>query len=208
VNRANDRQRLFFDHSDYKEFVGLLREAQERTQVRICAYVLMPNHWHLVLWPRTDRCISSFMHWLTAVHGMRTRRRSDTVGCGHVYQDRFRAFPVESSSYYWNVVRYVEANPLRARLVTDARAWLWSSLCQRLAPEQSIPLEGPMELPPNWWEFVNAILPDPELAALRLSVERGHPYGSPAFVTAHSPRATLRVSIRDLARSGSGPIRT
>ncbi len=155
INRANDRRRLFSQPDDYNEFLGLLETAAERVPVRICAFCLMPNHWHLVLLPTTKGDISCFMHWVSGVHAMRVRRRWNAVGSGHVYQDRFKSLPVETGVYYYNVMKYVEANALRANLVARAEDWQWSSLFDRLSEAPRISLANPIELPPDWRDQVN-----------------------------------------------------
>ena len=198
INRANDRRRLFSTDDDYEEFLTLLREASARIPMRVCAFCLMPNHWHLVLWPTTAGVISPFMHWLSSVHAMRVRRRWNTVGSGHVYQDRFKSLPVETGVYYCNVVRYVEGNALRAGLVDRAEDWKWSSLHDRSAEQPRILLATPIELPDDWPKWVNAGFTDEELAKLRESAESGRAYGSNAWVAAQG-RRRRRTRRADLA---------
>lgn len=182
LNRANDRRHLFTSEDDYNEFLRLLSMAATRIPMRICAFCLMPNHWHLVLWPQTEVDTTPFMHWVSAVHAMRLRRRSKTVGCGHVYQDRFRSLPVESGIYYWNLVKYVEGNALRAGLVDRAEDWKWSSLADRTSADPRILLANPLELPSEWARWVNTGWSESELAVLHQSAEKGRPYGSSSWV--------------------------
>lgn len=80
----------------------------------------MPNHWHFVLWPREDDELTDFVRWLTHTHTMRWHAHFHTSGTGHVYQGRFKAFPVETDEYFYSVVRYVERNALRAGSVAGA----------------------------------------------------------------------------------------
>jgi putative transposase len=188
INRANDRRRLFSQDADYAEFLDLFRVAVQRVPLRVCGYCLMPNHWHLVLWPTTNGDISDFMHWLATVHAMRVRKRWKAVGAGHVYQDRFKSLPVETGVYYWNVLRYVEGNALRAGLVDRAEDWQWSSLFDRVSDTPRISLASPLNLPAGWPGIVNARIGDDELRALRQSAEACRPYGSPAWVAAHDER--------------------
>ena len=98
--------------------------------MRILAYTIMPNHWHLVLWPEGDDDLSNFMHWLTLAHTQRWHKAHGSVGTGPIYQGRFKSFPVETDDHFWSVCRYVERNPLRANLVSLAQNWRWSSLWQ------------------------------------------------------------------------------
>ena len=132
INRGNDRRTLFRDASEYEEFLGLLRHAAGREPLRLLGYVLMPNHWHLVVWPESGTQLSRYLHLVATVHAARWRRRVGRTGEGHVYQDRYHAFMIESERQFFNVLRYVEANPIRAGLVTRSVEWPWSSLAERL----------------------------------------------------------------------------
>ena len=202
INRANDRRRLFSQDDDYEEFLNLLRAAIERVPMLICAFCLMPNHWHLVVRPTTEGDISPFMHWLTCVHAMRVRRRWNAVGSGHVYQDRFKSLPVETGVYYWNALKYVEANALRAGLVDRAEDWKWSSLVDRLSETPRISLDSPIALPGDWPAWVNAEWSEHELAALREAIEAGRPYGSAAWLATQGCRRK-RTRRADLAPKAS-----
>ena len=82
LNRANGRLPLFEDDGDYAAFERVLREACERVSMRMLAYCVMPNHWHLVLWPRQDGDLSRFMGWLTLTHTQRWHAHHHTSGHG------------------------------------------------------------------------------------------------------------------------------
>src|SRR4029078_883694 len=126
LNRGNGQAEVFHKEADYAAFVDLMVEANERLPLRILGYVLMPNHFHLVLWPRGDGDLSRWMQWLLTAHVRRYHRHYH--GSGHVWQGRFKAFPIEQDEHLLTVLRYVERNPLRANLVERAEDWQWSSL--------------------------------------------------------------------------------
>ncbi|MGH7486737.1 MAG: transposase [bacterium] len=92
----------------------MLAQACVRVSLQLLVYCVMPNHWHLVVWPRHDGDLSRFMNWLTLTHSQRWHQYRHTVGEGHVYQGRFKSFPVETNDYLLTVCRYVERNPVRA----------------------------------------------------------------------------------------------
>jgi putative transposase len=123
------RQRLFDKPADYAAFEEVLEETLVKQPMRICSYCVMPNHWHLLLWPEFDGDLAPFMHRLTHVTRWQKHRRR--VGEGHVCQGRFKSIPVEADDYFYPVARYVERNALRANLVNRAEAWQWSSLWRR-----------------------------------------------------------------------------
>src|SRR5437660_12243822 len=131
LDRAVARLPLFQKDGDCAAFGRVLGEALEEHPTRLLAYCLMPNHWHLVLWPEQDGELTAFLRWLTHTHTMRWHAHYHTGGTGHVYQGRFKSFPVQEDEHFLAVCRYVERNALRANLVTRAQDWRWGSLWHR-----------------------------------------------------------------------------
>jgi putative transposase len=182
LNRSVRRARLFDEPGDYAALLRVLSEAQNRIPLRILAYCVMPNHFHLVMWPNTDDQLSLFMQWFTMTHTKRWHATRGTNGSGPVYQGRFKAFPVQTSRYLVNVCRYVERNALRAGLVPTAEAWPWSSLAQCCQNRNTVGLhEWPILKPENWRDVVNSEEPEAELMRLRQSVRVSSPYGDAAW---------------------------
>lgn len=167
VNRGNDRRALFHDAAEFDAFLALMRRAASRTPLRILAYALMPNHWHLVVWPESSTQLSRYLQGLCTAHAARWRRLAGSVGEGHVYQDRFHAFVIETERQYFHVLRYVEANPARAGLVRSAAEWPWTSLRERESGTADIVAPGPLALPPGWAQLVDESLPAPVLEEFR-----------------------------------------
>jgi len=95
LNRAVARERIFRTARDYEAFERVLREAKERLPMRLLAWCVMPNHWHLVLWPRGDGDLSEFMRWLSVTHTQRWHAAHHTSGTGPLYQGRFKSFPIQ-----------------------------------------------------------------------------------------------------------------
>jgi len=110
LNRANARMTIFENPHDYDAFERVLEEAVERTNMRLLAYCVMPNHWHLVAWPAEDGQLSRFTGWLTLTHTQRRHAHRHSTGSGHVYQGRFKSFPVQDDEHFLAVCRYVERN--------------------------------------------------------------------------------------------------
>lgn len=158
---------------------------KELTGMRILAYCIMPNHFHLALYPRTDDDLAEFMGWLTTTHVRQYRARTESIGNGHLYQDRFKSFPVETNEYAVTLVRYIEQNPLRAHLVEKAQEWRWSSLWRReegSVKERALLDDLPFALSINYLQLVNHALSGEQLDALRYSVIKGKPYGADEWV--------------------------
>ena len=172
------RVRSFARPGDYLAFRKILIEAQDWLDVPLLACCVMPNHWHLVLWPAHDGDLSEFM-WLTVTHTQRDHAHYHTPGTGPLYQGRFKAFPIAEDEHLLTVLRYVERNPLRAGMVCSVAHWCWSSLGQvyQHLPGPSLQ-EGPVAKPAEWLSWVDGVETEAELRALRRCVIRGTPYGS------------------------------
>jgi putative transposase len=164
---------LFDKAADYLAFEKILQEVHDRTGIRIAAYCLMPNHWHLLLWPRTDGELSEVMRWITVTHTQRWHAHRHSSGTGPVYQGRFKSFPVQTDEHFITVARYVERNALRAKLAVRCEERCWSSLFKLHQRETSFLSEWPMERPQNWIDYVNAAHSVSELEDLRCSAQRG-----------------------------------
>jgi putative transposase len=203
LNRANARQPIFRKEEDYAAFEKVLTEITERVGMRVLAYCLMPNHWHLVLWPRGDDDLSTFMRLLTLTHTQRWHSHRRTTGSGHLYQGRFKSFVVAKDDYLLTVCRYVERNALRAGLVKQAENWRWSSLWRRQngnAQAKSLLSDWPIERPRQWLQYINQPESDTELAALRQSVTRGAPFGSTAWIQRVVDKLDLISTLRPRGR--------
>ena len=107
INRGNRRSEVFHQDGNYAAFVKLIWEAVARIAMRVLGYCLMPNHFHLVLWPWRDGDLSAWMQWLLTAQ-VRREQRVHKKPSGHVWQGRFRAFPIEEDDHLLTVLRYVE----------------------------------------------------------------------------------------------------
>ena len=123
LNRATGKRRIFEHDRDYLAFERVLTETQERVPMRILAWCVMPNHWHLLLWPREDGDLSTYMRLVTLTHTQRHHAHHASAGTGHLYQGRFKSFVVQDDAHFLTVSRYVEANALRGKLVRRAEDW-------------------------------------------------------------------------------------
>ncbi len=200
LNRAVGRATLFRKDGDYLAFESILREAQTWQPMRVLAYCVMPNHWHLVLWPRRDGELSEYLRWLSVTHTQRWHAHHKTAGTGPLYQGRFKAFPIQQDEHFLTVCRYVERNALRANLVERAEAWRWSSLWQREQGDASWLAEWPVPRPRQRVRFVNGVETEAEVAALRRSVQRGSPYGSEGWSKAAAADLRIESSLRPRGR--------
>ena len=208
LNRANGRQAIFQKEGDYAAFERILGQALEHVPgLRLLAYCLLPNHWHLVVWPRRNGELSDFGHWLTLTHTQRWHAHYHDVGTGHLYQGRFKSFPVAEDEHFLQVCRYVERNALRAGLTRRAEAWRWCSLWQREQkerPEKWLLSDWPVAPPADWCKLVNSPQSEAELEAVRRSLQRGQPYGEEAWAKRTAQRLGLESTFRPRGRPSKG----
>jgi putative transposase len=204
MNRAAGDIELFQDSGDYEAFEKVLAEAIAREPgVRPCAYCLMPNHFHLVLWPKADGQLSRFMQWLQMTHAARWHAHRRTGGRGHLYQSRFQSFAIQQDGHFLDVCRYVERNALRANLVKRAERWRWGSAWARgdgSAPLCKLLAAWPVPRPADWVGRLNEPQTEAELAALRTARDRGRPYGQPRWTQQTATRLGVESSLRPIGR--------
>ena len=205
LNRANGRLRLFKKNPDFAAFEQVILQAHERTPLRILAYAMLENHWHFVVWPKRgkDAEVSDFFRWLTLTHSQRWHAHHGTAGMGHVYQGRFKSFPIAADEHLLTVMRYVERNPVRAGLVEQAQLWPWGSLYVRTqgSPEQKRLLgESPVSLGKGWIDHVNKPATEAELAAVRRCVARGQPFGGERWTAKIAKQLSLEHTFRPRGR--------
>lgn len=203
LNRANARMKIFGKDEDYEAFERVLVAAVERTEMRLLAYCVMPNHWHLVVWPRHDGDLSRFTGWLTLTHTQRWHAHRGSTGSGHVYQGRYKSFPVQEDGAFYAVCRYVERNALRAKLAPTADAWRWSSIYRwkhGTREEKSLLSAWPLPRKPGWLDHVNSVQTEGELSAIRRSIQRGSPFGDPDWTAKTAAALDLESTLRPQGR--------
>jgi REP-associated tyrosine transposase len=196
LNRGVGRMTLFRSRGDYLAFLHALVETLDVVPMRILAFCIMPNHWHLVLWPESDGDLARFMMRLTITHVRRwveyrkaqernTGRDAIDGHSGHVYQGRYKSFATEHDDHLANLIRYVERNALRAKLVRRAELWPYSSLGQdQLDAPLRVPLTPwPIPRRRDWLAWVNRPqTATEEEAAIQRSIREGRPYGSQKWI--------------------------
>lgn len=203
LNRANGRLRLFKKDDDFAAFEKVLVLAHQRVPIRILDWVLMSNHWHMVLWPRRDGELTAFLRWLTLTHAQRWKHAHNAVGHGHLYQGRFKSFPVQDDRHLLTVLRYVERNPVRAKRVDRAQDWQWGSCHVRQRPRHPLasPLtDWPVDRPRNWLEMVNRPPEPDEEGLVKLSIDRSRPLGDESWMRSTVRRLHLEQSLRPRGR--------
>jgi putative transposase len=197
LNRGVGRRTLFEADKDYIAFLGIGHESLRTAPMRICAFCLMLNHWHLLLWPQRDGQLAAFVQKFSNTHVQRAHQR---VGEGILYQGRYKSLPVQSDEHFLTVARYVEGNALRAGLVARAEEWPWCSLQECFAPEDRFLAEWPLARPSGWVNLVNGPRSEAEVNAIRRCLRRGCPYGEDGWMQQTAARLGLDSTPRGRGR--------
>jgi putative transposase len=192
LNRGNGRAQVFFTPNDYRNFIRLLEEAKRKFGVKIFAFCLMPNHFHLSLQcPREGP--RRFVHWLTTTHVRRQHKRSSTSG--HIWQDRYKSFVTRDDGHLYTILRYVLQNPVRASMVRAAHDWLWSSLH---FPELVDP--WPVRVPTDMREFLSVPVSQSELDQIHLCIDRDAPFGDPDWRAEMAAEGEVQFTLKPQGR--------
>ena len=197
VNRGDHRETIFHKPPDFRAFLAVIAECAYRIPMRILAYCIMRNHFHLVLWPYEGKDLPAFMQRLMNMHINRYLRHYQPSSRGHIYQGRYANPLVETGSALLRVIRYVEANGSSAGIVTRAEQYKWSSASPHASdPGRPQLAEWPIARPADWRQYLNTPTPADEWKKLQRSVRRNAPYGSDEWVktvaAAHRLESRLR----------------
>ncbi len=203
INRANGRMGIFEAHEDYKLFEKLMNDAKELTDMRILAYTIMPNHWHLVLYPKHDGDLGIFMHRLTNAHTRHVHVKTKTVGSGHLYQGRYKSFLVDNDNYLLTLIKYVERNPVRARLVRQCENWQLGSAWRRIngtKAHMKLLDASPTPFPHGYKHWINTSDKKDDLNIIRHALNKGVPFGWDRWVDRMVTKYHLESTLRSAGR--------
>jgi putative transposase len=181
TQRGNRRQQTFFEDDDYRAYLALLEEWCGRCGVEVWAYCLMPNHVHLIVVPESE---DGLRRGLGEAHRRYTRRINFREGWrGHLWQGRFASFAMDER-YLLRAARYVELNPVRAKLCRAPWRWRWSSAAAHVAGrDDGVVRVGPLlERVKDWREFLAQAMEADEVKLMRSHERTGRPLGESGFL--------------------------
>lgn len=181
VQRGNRRQPVFFNAGDYRAYLRLLADWCGRERVEVWAYCLMPNHVHLIAKPETERGLARAVGETHRRYTVRVNRREDWRG--YLWQGRFSSYPLDEQ-YLLAAVRYVELNPVRARLVKRPWQYAWSSAKAHVNGRDDVLVRsGPMlERVEDWRDYLRMAVYGADADLLKLHERTGRPLGGPGFI--------------------------
>jgi putative transposase len=179
INRGNRREAVFHDNYDYEKFLKLLLESKEKYSIKVYAYCLMPNHFHIVIYTKYAQSLSQAMHWISSSYVRYYNKRYNISG--YLWQGRYKSFIVQEDTYLLVLLKYVEANPKRAKIVNDCIDFKYSSAKQRVDNNAYIIDDVPIIFPLNWLEFINSDENKVDLDSIRNSIDRQSPLGDESW---------------------------
>ena len=184
LNRGVGKMTLFRSPKDFEAFQRCLVATQQTTPMRMLAYCVMSNHWHLVLWPEEDGDLAKFMLRLTTMHVRRWLINRHQVGTGHVYQGRYKSFAIQDDGHLATVCRYVERNPVRVNAAETSTRWAWSSAGQGSLPAELRVALADLPIPRrrDWVQWVDRPQTAAEEAALAQCLRQSRPYGDDRWI--------------------------
>ena len=197
------RLRIFNSDRDYRCFEEILEKTVAESDMRLLAYAIMPNHWHLLLYPVEDGSLSSFMHQLTNKHTRTVKSQTKTIGTGPLYQGRYKSFMIQEDRHLLTALKYIERNPVRARLIDRAENWKWGSAWRRThgtEDQRDVLARSPVPLPADYAVWVNTPESSELLKKVRVSVNKGAPYGGESWVEKTARQFNLSSTLRNPGR--------
>ncbi len=203
TQRGNRREDVFYTDEDREIYLEWLKEYCSKHKVEILAYCLMSNHIHLVALPKTEDGLQSVLKPLHMRYAQRFNRQRNWKG--HVWQGRYFSSPLDEQ-YLWAAIRYVERNPVRAKMVKRAENYAWSSAkarCKEIPDSlltKTIYWQKQFESIGNWSAWLAEGDDDSELSIIRRNVEMGLPCGSEKFIKKLERKAGKILQYRPLGR--------
>jgi putative transposase len=208
LNRGNNRADIFVDDDDRLAFLQSVAATKERYPFKLFGYCLMTNHFHLLLQPGAGQSISRILQSLTVAHTWRYHKRHKSSG--HVWQGRFKSPVIQDDRHLMVVLHYIEANPVRANVVSNAADYRWSSI-QMHGMGHGDPL---LDTFPEWEELgrseadrrkrwrakVRAVQDEEELSAVRRSLQTGRPFGTEDWTNRMADRLQIDLTPRPRGR--------
>ena len=180
-NRSAGQITIFHSISDYLCFETCLKEMIANFPLRLFAFCIMPNHYHLLVEGDTGPSVIQGLHWLGTTHAVRLRRDTSSVGRGAVYQNRFRAYPIQRNGAFYRVAHYIERNPVDANLCRSPDDWLWSSAKPGKSQDLNL-ADWPVSKPGDWIETIRKPLDAVVRDEIQCHETLQNPLGDPDWV--------------------------
>lgn len=202
VQHGNDHRQIFQDADDYDAFLKWLRDASKLFKVAIHAYVLMPDHLHLLLSPSDENGLARMMQWVGRQYVPYFNRKYKREGT--LWKGRYKATVIEPERYFMACCRYIELNPVRNGLVSDPAEYLWSSYMHHIGAKQDSIITDhskywalgntPFDREAAYKELTERPLESGEIKQIREATAKGWALGSAEFKLNLEKKTSRRLS--------------
>ena len=205
VQRGNNREKVFFSEEDRDKYLELLKKYSEKWEAPVIAYCLMSNHVHLLTRPRHDLSLYKMMQGLTLCYTQYINRRYNRTG--RLWESRYHSCIVDKANYLWAVARYIEQNPVRAKIVKTAEQYQYSSARAHITGKRDEMLgeellkEGQRR---DYREMLRAVPSEEEMQSIRYSTKTGRPFGRRAFIETMERKLQTSFILRSPGRPKKG----
>ncbi|RJQ46942.1 MAG: transposase [Nitrospiraceae bacterium] len=183
VQRGNNKEQVFFDKRDKEKYLFLLKKYSEKWKSQILVYCLMTNHVHLLVKPHEEKSLCKMMQGITLCYTQYVNRKYKRTG--RLWESRYHSCIVDNEKYLWAVARYIEQNPVRAKIVRMVDEFPYSSACAHLNGTKDEIIGEPLfdeKQGKDYAEFVRTSIPEDEMNEIRYFTRTGRPLGKEQFV--------------------------
>jgi len=183
IQRGNNREKVFFDKEDREKYLSLLKRYSDKWDAPILAYCLMSNHVHLLTRPKNEESLYKMMQGITLCYTQYINREYKRTG--RLWQSRYHSCIVDKEKYLWTAARYIEQNPLRAKIVKEAEDFSYSSARAHIAGARDEALGEELfkeEQRKDYIKFIRSNIPEKETNSIRYCTRTGRPFGGEEFI--------------------------
>ena len=183
IQRGNNREKIFFAQTTRDKYLDWLKEYADIWDVKILAYCLMTNHIHLLVRPNKPESLAKMMQGLNVCYTRYINKRYKRTG--RLLEGRYHSCIIDEEAYLWAVARYIEQNPLRARLVKELEDYPYSSARSHITGQADEVLSEELisaDEMADYTEFIKAPIPKNEIKQIRITTKKGKPLGDSDFI--------------------------
>ncbi len=201
VQRGNNREKVFFEGEDREKYLELLKKYSDKWDSPILAYCLMSNHIHLLTRPKSEESLYKMMQGVTLCYTQHINRKYQRTG--RLWESRYHSCIVDKDKYLWAVARYIEQNPVRARIVKKAEDFTYSSANAHINGIVNEILEEELfeaRQRKDYRKLIKSGIAEKEINGIRYHTRTGRPLGSEEFIKKMEKKLERRFMLKSPGR--------
>jgi len=197
IQRGNNKQAVFFDDHDRRFYLELLKKYSQECQSKVHAYCLMNNHVHILVTPQRNDSIAKTMQKLSLRFTQHINKKFKRTG--RLWECRFYSSLVDREEYLWSVCKYIERNPVRAKIVNNPTQYAWSS-ANKIGKNDMFESIWDESQKMEYSEYLNRPENEEQVCLIRKNTHSGRPIGSAEFIERMSKILNIDLSTRPKGR--------